>query len=157
MIRIYTDGAAKGNPGPGGYGVVMKFKDAGKEISDGFRLTTNNRMELLAVICGLEAVKKNDISITIYSDSKYVVDSVEKGWIWGWQKKNFAKKANADLWQRYIPLHLKLKPKFVWIKGHAGHPENERCDQLAVQAAEGNKLHADSWYEEYRNNLDGAE
>jgi ribonuclease HI len=150
MIRIYTDGAAQGNPGPGGYGVVMKFKDAVKEISEGFRLTTNNRMELLAVIVGLEAIKKDGIAVTIYSDSKYVVDSVEKGWIWGWQKKNFAKKANADLWQRYIPLHTKLKPKFVWIKGHAGHVENERCDQLAVQAASGSKLLVDHWYETNR-------
>jgi len=152
MIRIYTDGAAQGNPGPGGYGVVMKFKDAVKEISEGFRLTTNNRMELLAVIVGLEAIKKDGIAVTIYSDSKYVVDSVEKGWIWGWQKKNFAKKANADLWQRYIPLHTKLKPKFVWIKGHAGHPENERCDQLAVQAASGSRLLTDAWYEANKNN-----
>jgi ribonuclease HI len=152
MIRIFTDGAAQGNPGPGGYGVVMKFKDAVKEISEGFRLTTNNRMELMAVIVGLESIKKEGISITIYSDSKYVVDSVEKGWIWSWQKKNFAKKANPDLWQRYIPLHTKLKPKFVWIKGHAGHPENERCDQLAVQAASDGKLLIDHWYEANKNN-----
>jgi ribonuclease HI len=148
MIRIYTDGAAQGNPGPGGYGVVMKYKDAVKELSGGFRLTTNNRMELLAVITGLEAIKKDGIGVTIYSDSKYVVDSVEKGWIWGWQKKNFAKKANADLWQRYIPLHQKYKPRFVWIKGHAGHPENERCDQLAVEAASSGKLKVDIEYEQ---------
>jgi ribonuclease HI len=154
MIRIFTDGAAQGNPGPGGYGVVMKFKDVIKELSGGFRLTTNNRMELLAVISGLEAIKKNDIPITIYSDSKYVVDSVEKGWIWNWQKKNFAKKKNPDLWQRYIALHLKYKPKFVWIKGHAGHPENERCDQLAVQAALGYSLSVDGWYEENKNRLE---
>jgi ribonuclease HI len=151
MIRIYTDGAAQGNPGPGGYGVVMKFKDAVKELSGGFRLTTNNRMELLAVITGLEAIKKDGIGVTIYSDSKYVVDSVEKGWIWGWQKKNFAKKANADLWQRYIPLHLKYKPKFVWVKGHAGHPENERCDQLAVEASGSGKLKVDIEYEQNRD------
>lgn len=151
MIRIYTDGAAQGNPGPGGYGVILKFNHHKKELSDGFRLTTNNRMELLAVITGLEAIKKNDIAVTIYSDSKYVVDSVEKGWIWGWEKKNFARKANADLWQRYIQLHQKLKPKFVWVKGHAGHAENERCDQLAVQAAEGSKLHIDHWYEQNKN------
>lgn len=148
MIRIYTDGAAQGNPGPGGYGVIMKYKDAVKELSGGFRLTTNNRMELLAVITGLEAIKKDGIGVTIYSDSKYVVDSVEKGWIWGWQKKNFAKKANADLWQRYIPLHQKYKPRFVWIKGHAGHPENERCDQLAVEAASSGKLKVDIEYEQ---------
>ncbi len=151
MIRIFTDGAAQGNPGPGGYGVILKYNHHEKELSDGFRLTTNNRMELLAVITGLEAIKKNGIAVTIYSDSKYVVDSVEKGWIWGWQKKNFAKKANADLWQRYIPLHQKFKPKFVWIKGHAGHPENERCDELAVLAAEGGNLQADRWYEQNKN------
>jgi len=150
MIRIYTDGAAQGNPGNGGYGVILKFNKAEKELSQGFRLTTNNRMELLAVIVGLEAIKKDGIGITIYSDSKYVVDAVEKGWIWGWQKKNFAKKANPDLWQRYIPLHVKFKPKFVWIKGHAGHPENERCDQLAVAAAEGYDLKVDEWYERNR-------
>lgn len=108
-------------------------------------------MELLAVIVGLEAIKKEGIAVTIFSDSKYVVDSVEKGWIWIWQKKNFVKKANPDLWQRYIPLHQKLKPKFTWIKGHSGHLENERCDQLAVQAAEGYELLVDDWYEKNRN------
>lgn len=154
MIRIYTDGAAQGNPGPGGYGVIMKYKDAVKELSRGFRITTNNRMELLAVISGLEAIKKEGIPVTIYSDSKYVVDAIEKGWIWGWQKKNFAKKANADLWQRYIPLHQKYKPKFVWIRGHAGHPENERCDQLAVSSAMGAGLEIDQWYENHRNEVE---
>ncbi len=104
-------------------------------------------MELLAVIAGLEAIKKEGISVSIFSDSKYVVDSVEKGWLWTWEKKNFKDKANSDLWKRYIPLHKKLKPKFNWIKGHAGHPENERCDQLAVAAAESNKLLVDEWYE----------
>lgn len=147
MIRIYTDGAAQGNPGPGGYGTILKFKEAVKEMSEGFRLTTNNRMELLAVIKGLEAIKKDGIPVTIYSDSQYVVNSVEKGWIWTWQKKNFKDKANVDLWQRYIPLHHKFKPKFVWIKGHAGHPENERCDQLAVQAALRGPLLIDDVYE----------
>ncbi|MBS1507940.1 MAG: ribonuclease HI [Bacteroidetes bacterium] len=147
MIRIYTDGAAQGNPGPGGYGVVLKFNGAEKELSEGFRLTTNNRMELLAVIKGLEAIKKDGLPITIYSDSKYVVDAVEKGWLWGWEKKNFKDKANVDLWKRYIPLHKRLKPKFVWIKGHAGHPENERCDFLAVQAASDKQLLVDKEYE----------
>lgn len=147
MIRIYTDGAAQGNPGPGGYGVVLKFNGAEKELSEGFRLTTNNRMELLAVIKGLEAIKKDGLPITIYSDSKYVVDAVEKGWLWSWQKKNFKDKANVDLWKRYIPLHQRLKPKFIWIKGHAGHPENERCDSLAVQAASEKKLLVDEEYE----------
>ena len=148
MIRIYTDGAAQGNPGPGGYGTILKFNQVEKELSEGFRLTTNNRMELLAVIKGLEAIKKSGIPITIYSDSKYVVDSVEKGWIWNWEKKNFKDKANPDLWKRYIPLHQKFKPKFVWIKGHAGHPENERCDVLAVEAASGRNLLIDKEYEE---------
>lgn len=147
MIRIYTDGAAQGNPGPGGYGTILKFNHAEKELSEGFRLTTNNRMELLAVIKGLEAIKKEGIPVTIYSDSKYVVEAVEKGWLWNWQKKNFKDKANPDLWLRYIPLHQKFKPRFVWIKGHAGHPENERCDLLAVQAASEKKLLVDEEYE----------
>jgi len=147
MIQIYTDGAAQGNPGPGGYGTILKFNGHEKELSQGFRLTTNNRMELLAVIAGLEAIKKDGISVSIFSDSKYVVDSVEKGWLWTWEKKNFKDKANPDLWKRYIPLHKKFKPKFNWIKGHAGHPENERCDQLAVAAAEGYQLLVDDWYE----------
>lgn len=148
MIRIYTDGAAQGNPGPGGYGTILKYGGHEKELSEGFRLTTNNRMELLAVIKGLEAIKKEGLPVTIYSDSKYVVDSIEKGWIWNWEKKkDFAKKANPDLWKQYIILHHKFKPKFVWIKGHAGHIENERCDQLAVAAAEGSHLKVDVEYE----------
>lgn len=147
MIRIYTDGAAQGNPGPGGFGTILKFNGHEKELSQGFRLTTNNRMELLAVIAGLEAIKKDGISVSVFSDSKYVVDSVEKGWLWTWEKKNFKDKANPDLWKRYIPLHKKFKPKFNWIKGHAGHPENERCDQLAVAAAEQYQLLIDEWYE----------
>src|SRR6478609_1767684 len=150
MIRIYTDGAAQGNPGPGGYGVVLKYNDYVKELSQGFRLTTNNRMELLAVIAGLEAIKKTGIPVSIFSDSEYVVNAVEKGWLWGWEKKNFAKKANADLWQRYIPLHKKYTPKFNWIRGHAGHPENERCDRLAVQAANSFNLLIDQEYEDQR-------
>ncbi|HYF67144.1 MAG TPA: ribonuclease HI [Ohtaekwangia sp.] len=147
MIKIYTDGAAQGNPGPGGYGVVLKFNDHYKELAEGFRLTTNNRMELLAVIKGLEAIKKDGIPVTIFSDSQYVVNAVEKGWLWNWQKKNFKDKANEDLWQRYIPLHHKFKPRFVWVKGHAGHIENERCDRLAVMAASGGRLLTDTPYE----------
>lgn len=147
MIKLYTDGAAKGNPGPGGYGAILKFGHHEKELSQGFRLTTNNRMELLAVIVGLEAIKKHGIPITIYSDSKYVVEAVKQGWIWGWEKKDFKNKANPDLWKRYIKLHHKFEPKFVWIRGHAGHPENERCDQLAVAAAEGGDLEVDKEYE----------
>ena len=145
MITIYTD--AKGNPGPGGYGAVLKFNQHRKELSEGFRLTTNNRMELLAVIRALQELKLTGIPVTIYSDSKYVVDAVEKGWLWGWQKKGFKDKKNPDLWLRYIPLHLKYKPKFVWVKGHAGNIENERCDQLAVEAAEGPGLKVDEGYE----------
>ena len=148
MIRLYTDGAAKGNPGPGGYGAILKFGGHVKELSGGYRLTTNNRMELMAVIAGLEAITKTGILITVYSDSKYVVEAVKQGWIWGWEKKDFKKKANPDLWKRYIKIHKKFEPKFVWIKGHAGHPENERCDRLAVRAAQSAELLEDTGYEE---------
>jgi ribonuclease HI len=144
---MYTDGAAQGNPGPGGYGVILKYKDAVKELSGGFRLTTNNRMELLAVITGLEAITRPGIAITVYSDSKYVVDAIEKKWLWGWEAKGFRGKANADLWARYLRLHARYNPKYVWIRGHAGHAENERCDQLAVRAAQGYDLPADAGYE----------
>jgi ribonuclease HI len=147
MIVIHTDGAAKGNPGPGGYGVVLQYKQHRKELSEGFRMTTNNRMELLAVIKALKEIKIEGIPVVIYSDSKYVVDAIEKGWLWSWQKKGFKGKKNPDLWRQYIPLHLKYKPKFKWLKGHAGHPENERCDQLAVTAAEKPNLPADKGYE----------
>lgn len=150
MITIYTDGAAKGNPGPGGYGTVMIYKQHRKELSEGFRLTTNNRMELLAVIKGLEELKVEGLPVQIYSDSKYVVDAVEKGWIWSWQKKGFKDKKNVDLWKRYIPLHLKFTPKFVWVKGHAGNIENERCDVLAVEASMSPGLKADVGYEHNR-------
>ena len=148
MIVIFTDGAAKGNPGQGGYGAVLNFAHHRKELSEGFRLTTNNRMELLAVIRALKEINTTEYPVQVYSDSKYVVDAIEKGWLWSWQKKGFKDKKNSDLWLRYIPLHLKFKPKFFWLKGHAGHPENERCDQLAVAAAEGKDLQADTGYEE---------
>ena len=150
MIRIYTDGAAQGNPGPGGYGVIMKFNDHVKELSQGFRLTTNNRMELMAVIAGLSAIKKTGIPVTIYSDSEYVVNAVEKGWIWNWEKKGFKNKANVDLWKQYIELHDKYNPKFIWIRGHAGHEENERCDYLAVNAASRLDLRVDAEYEKQK-------
>jgi ribonuclease HI len=148
MIHIYTDGAAQGNPGPGGYGAILKYGKHVKELSQGYRLTTNNRMELLAVIAGLEAIKKPEIPVTVTSDSKYVVEAVERGWIWNWEKTNFKKKANPDLWKRFIPLYHKYKPKFKWIKGHAGHSENERCDELAVMAAQGFNLLTDLGYEQ---------
>jgi ribonuclease HI len=150
-VKIYTDGAAKGNPGKGGYGIVMKFGSKSLELNEGFRMTTNNRMELLAVIVALEALKTTKHPIEIYSDSKYVVDSIEKRWVFGWQKKGFSGKKNKDLWERYIPLHLKFNPKIHWVKGHAGHPENERCDELAVMAAEGSNLKIDSFYEQIAN------
>ena len=131
MIKIFTDGSSRGNPGPGGYGVVMLYKGNRKELSQGYKITTNNRMELTAVIKALEAIKTNNIKVTIYSDSKYVVESIEKGWIWNWEKKNFKKKQNIDLWKQFIPLYKKFNIKFVWVKGHAGINENERCDELA--------------------------
>jgi len=146
-VIIYTDGAAKGNPGNGGYGVVMISGSHRKEISEGFVLTTNNRMELLSVIVSLENLKKKKTSVTIYSDSKYVVDSVEKKWLFGWEKKNFAKKKNPDLWIRFLKIYRKHNVKFVWIKGHSNIKENERCDQLAVDAAESGNLIKDVWYE----------
>ncbi|MFY0650524.1 MAG: ribonuclease HI [Cyclobacteriaceae bacterium] len=147
MITIYTDGSSRGNPGPGGFGTVLISGQYRKEISGGYRKTTNNRMELLAVIVGLEALKKTGNEVVIYSDSKYVVDSVEKGWLWGWVKKNFKGKQNPDLWKRFIPVYKLQKVKFKWVKGHAGIPENERCDQLAVEAAEMPDLPADFEYE----------
>jgi ribonuclease HI len=119
MITIHTDGASRGNPGPGGYGVVLSYKQHRKELTGGFRKTTNNRMELLAVIVGLEALKEPGNEVIIYSDSKYVVDAVEKGWIWGWQKKGFAKTKNPDLWQRFLKVFARHKVKFKWLKGHA--------------------------------------
>ncbi len=135
LIEIYTDGASRGNPGPGGYGVILRYGPHVKELSEGFRKTTNNRMELLAVIAGLEAITKPGIPVTVFSDSKYVVDAVEKRWVFGWEKKGFTGKANPDLWQRFLQIYRKHQVKFVWVRGHAGHAENERCDELAVAAA----------------------
>ena len=146
-IIVYTDGSAKGNPGNGGYGVVMMSGAHRKELRQGFRLTTNNRMELLAVIVALENIKKEKSSVTIYSDSKYVIDSVEKKWVFGWEKKNFNKKKNPDLWIRFLKIYRKQEVSFIWVKGHANNKENERCDTLAVQAADGKNLLTDQWYE----------
>lgn len=147
MIKIFTDGAAKGNPGPGGYGAILRYGDKEKELSEGFRLTTNNRMELLAVIVGLETIKKSGWKVLVVSDSKYVVDSVMKGWLENWVKKNFKDKKNRDLWERYLKAAAPHDVRFEWIKGHAGHPENERCDQLAVKASESSNLKVDAEYE----------
>jgi ribonuclease HI len=140
-IKIYTDGSSRGNPGPGGYGVVMKFNDKVKELSQGYIHTTNNRMELLAVIVALEAIKITKYDIEVYSDSKYVVDSINKGWVFNWEKKtNFGGKKNEDLWRRYLNIHNNFNININWVKGHAGHEENERCDVLATTAALGGGL-----------------
>ena len=146
-IIIYTDGSAKGNPGNGGYGIVMMSGSYRRELNQGFRLTTNNRMELLAVIIALESVKKEGSVITVYSDSKYVIDAVEKKWLFGWEKKNFNKKKNPDLWIRFLKIYRKQKVGFIWVKGHANNKENERCDFLAVHAADSKDLLIDDWYE----------
>jgi ribonuclease HI len=146
MISIYTDGASRGNPGPGGYGVVMLAGTLRKEISEGFVLTTNNRMELMSVIVALEALKKEGTAVTIYSDSKYVIDAVEKKWVFGWEKKSFKDKKNEDLWKRFLRVYRKHQVKFVWVKGHASNKENNRCDELAVAAALGSDLKIDEGY-----------
>ncbi len=147
MITIYTDGSAKGNPGRGGYGIVLLSGKHRKELSAGFRLTTNNRMELLAVIVALEALKKQSSDVVIHSDSKYVVEAVEKSWVFAWEKKGFKKKKNVDLWRRFLSAYHKHNVKFVWVKGHACNMENERCDHLAAKAADGRDLLIDSEYE----------
>ena len=149
QVHIYTDGAAKGNPGPGGYGVVMEMVGSPykKEFFEGFRHTTNNRMELLAVIVGLEKLKAPKTNVLVVSDSKYVVDSVEKGWVFGWEKKYFKDKKNPDLWMRFLKIYRQHQVKFTWIKGHNNHPQNERCDELAVMASQQKKLNIDTFYE----------
>ncbi len=147
-ISIYTDGSSLGNPGPGGYGVVLTYKHIRKTVSQGFQKTTNNRMELLAVIEALRLLNDfaRDKEVHIYSDSKYVINSIEKGWVFNWVKKNFKDKANEDLWRRYLNLHGKFNVKFHWVKGHSGVPENEVCDTLARTAAEGKDLEPDHGY-----------
>jgi ribonuclease HI len=145
-ITIYTDGAASGNPGKGGYGVVLISGKHRLEKSEGFRLTTNNRMELLAVITGLEALKIPESRVVIYTDSRYVADSVEKGWVFQWESKAFKKKKNPDLWIRFLKVYRKHKVRFVWIKGHASNPENELCDRLAVDAYRKDNLAEDIGY-----------
>tara|TARA_B100000927_G_scaffold261833_1_gene232323 strand:+ start:539 stop:1009 length:471 start_codon:yes stop_codon:yes gene_type:complete len=154
-IKIYTDGAAKGNPGKGGYGIVLISGKYRKEISGGFEKTTNNRMELLAVIVALEHIKKPNAQITVYSDSKYVVDAIEKKWVFSWYKNNFNKKKNSDLWRRFLVVYKKHQVKFVWVKGHSNNEENNRCDALAVSAAESTILEKDVWYERESNRRGG--
>lgn len=149
-ICLYTDGSSLGNPGPGGYGVVLEWVGMSyvKEFSAGFSRTTNNRMELLAVIIGLELIKKPQMEVMVYSDSKYVVDAVEKKWVFDWEKKQFKGKKNIDLWKRFLKVNKKHKIHFQWIKGHNQHPQNERCDQLAVNAARGKNLPSDEIFEQ---------
>ena len=148
-IIVYTDGSSRGNPGPGGYGIVMqKFgTDYFKEFSEGFRKTTNNRMELLAVIVALEKIKKEKQHVHIYTDSKYVSESVEKKWVENWEKKGFKNKKNPDLWTRFLKIYRKHSVRFFWIKGHNNNPRNERCDFLAVQASKNKDLKTDINYE----------
>lgn len=158
-IFLYTDGASSGNPGPGGYGVVLKCAGAEKEMSGGFSCTTNNRMELLAVIKGLEAIKWANAEVHVYSDSSYVVNAINKGWLENWQRKGFAKVKNTDLWIRFLTVYKAHRVSFHWIKGHAGHPENERCDALAVAAGagaaeKGVALPKDEGYMPEENNLE---
>lgn len=146
-VNIYTDGAASGNPGPGGYGVVMEAGGKRKEMSQGYRLTTNNRMELLAVIVALRALKRNGLEVHIYSDSKYVVDAVNKKWVFGWEKKAYKDKKNPDLWQQFMQMYRIHRPLLHWIKGHNNHPQNERCDHLAVTAYQQGDLIRDHGFE----------
>lgn len=155
MVHIYTDGACSGNPGKGGYGIVMEWvgKPYHKEFSDGYLRTTNNRMELMAVIFALEQLKKEGTEVIIFSDSKYVVDAVEKKWVFNWEKKGFAGKKNSDLWQRFLKVHRKHKVSFVWVKGHNNHKQNERCDELAVQAAQASFLKIDEGFEKEANTI----
>ena len=149
-ILLYTDGSSIGNPGPGGYGLIMEWvgKNLIKEFSKGFIETTNNRMELLAVIIGLELLKKDGFNVVVFSDSKYVVDAVKKKWLFEWKKNNFKKKKNIDLWKRFLKVYKKHNVYFQWIKGHNKHPQNERCDQLAVKAARGKNLKSDEFFEQ---------
>ena len=148
-VHIYTDGAAKGNPGPGGYGVVMELVGTQhkKEFYEGFRHTTNNRLELLGVIVGLEKLKTSNMKVMVISDSKYVVDSVLKQWVFGWEKKGFVGKKNPDLWKRFLIIYRKHQVDFKWIKGHNNHIQNERCDELAVMASMQKTLSVDAFYE----------
>ncbi|MFK7749692.1 MAG: ribonuclease HI [Kordia sp.] len=148
-VHIYTDGSSRGNPGPGGYGIVMEWvgKPYRKEFSEGYRKTTNNRMELLAVIVALEKLKYMHTDVKVFTDSKYVVDSVEKKWVFGWEKKGFSGKKNSDLWMRFLKIYRRHIVRFQWIKGHNNHQQNERCDFLAVEASKKEKVKIDSFHE----------
>ncbi|MBK8658140.1 MAG: ribonuclease HI [Bacteroidetes bacterium] len=156
-VEIYTDGSARGNPGPGGYGAILRYGHHERELSQGYRLTTNNRMELLAVIVALETLTREKLDVDIYSDSKYVVEAVEQRWVFGWEKKGFVKKKNPDLWRRFLAVYRKHHVKFHWIKGHNNHPMNERCDVLATSAADGKNLLIDSEFEKMKQEESGSE
>jgi ribonuclease HI len=151
LITMYTDGAARGNPGPGGYGVLLIAGKHRREISEGYRMTTNNRMELMAVIKGLEVLKNNDSEVMVYTDSRYVADAVMKGWVFDWERKSFKKKKNSDLWIEFLKLYRKHRVKFTWVEGHSGNPGNERCDTLAVEASKKPVLLEDKGYESENN------
>lgn len=155
QVHIYTDGACSGNPGKGGYGIVMEWvgKPYQKEFSEGYKKTTNNRMELLAVIVALENLKSDKLNITVFSDSKYVVDAIEKKWVFGWEKKGFKNKKNIDLWKRFLKIYHKHNVEFKWVKGHNDHVQNERCDVLAVEAYQQNNLLIDEGFENKPNQL----
>ena len=148
-LTIYTDGAARGNPGRGGYGAILIWKGESKEISGGFLHTTNNRMELLSVIAALESLNRTGLDIEIYSDSKYVVQAVNEGWLENWMRNDFkGGKKNRDLWTRFHQLSKQHHIKFIWVKGHASNPYNQRCDELATAAADGKDLQEDKGYTE---------
>lgn len=147
-ITIYTDGSALGNPGPGGYGIVLISGPHRKEIAEGYRLTTNNRMELMAVCVALEALKFKGSNVTLYSDSKYVIDAINKGWLFDWERKGFKGKKNPDLWTRFLRIYRCHNVRFIWVKGHASTVENNRCDQLAVAAASQDPQKQDVGYDE---------
>ena len=155
-VTLYTDGASRGNPGPGGYGAILISGDRKKEISQGYRLTTNNRMELMAVIAGLKALKKEGLHVTVYSDSQYVVKAVKEGWLKTWMATDFkGGKKNKDLWVEYYKLSLKHQLLFIWVKGHADNPYNNRCDQLATEPSDGKNHNIDHGFEEQKGNLFG--
>lgn len=147
QLVIYTDGAARGNPGPGGYGAILMWGDKRKELSCGYRHTTNNRMELMAVIAALKALTKEGLNITVFSDSSYVVNAVEKGWLKGWLRTGFKGKKNPDLWAEYAQLAARHNVRFTWVKGHADNPLNNRCDELATAAADSRNLLEDEGYD----------
>lgn len=146
-VIIYTDGACSGNPGPGGYGVVLIYGNHRRELSEGFRLTTNNRMELLAAIKGLEALKYDGLRVKLHTDSQYLVNAVNNGWLFAWEMKRFAKKKNQDLWIRFLEVYRRHRVTLIWVKGHNNDPENERCDALAVAASKGPLLLDDDGYQ----------